>query len=332
MADGDSSLEAPECHFWKMPQEVQDMIFELAYGIKSHYQPVQKPPPARPRRNWGEDIETDIEKPFTPKVEEFLICKTWLLCAAAAWIQAQSVLPPLYSNRTFLSTGLIAAFTRHIDLSSYTGAFDLKILRAYRNLCYLRICLGVDDFRAESRCPWTCKLDSGDFQCIRFVQQLIAIRGLTDFELSESSYHLQGTRTQDERTAWKENLESFESYVKSFVLLPKDKSYVHSNTIVKSGPMPLYLGSRVCHETSKLLPVNYYKRYGQLFEIASDFIESQSWENMHKLTSSPIVEELDAKTALPKSGDELVQMLGMTPGQLWKYVQKAKKSGLALDL
>lgn len=53
---------------------------------------------------------------------------------------------------------------------------------------------------------------------------------------------------------------------------------------------------------------------------------------MHALTSSPIVEELDASTALPKSGDELVQMLGMTPGQLWKYVQKAKKCGLAVDV
>lgn len=246
MADIDSSLEAPECHFWKMPQEVQDMIFELAYGIKSQHQMVQKPPPPRPRRNWGENFETNVEKPFTPKVEEFLVCKTWLLSAAAAWIRAQSVLPPLYESRAFLSTGLIAAFARHIDLSFYTGVFDLEILRAYRNIRYLRICLEVDDFNAESRCPWTSKLDSGDFQSIRFVQDLIALRGLTDFGLSESSYHLQGARTQDERIAWKENLEAFESYVKSFVLLPKDKSYVQSNTVVMSGPMPLYLGSRVC--------------------------------------------------------------------------------------
>lgn len=339
MADGNVSLEARECHFWKMPPELQEMVFELAYGIRSPHALVQNLSGSLATQSW--DRKSAARKPFPgSKVQDFLVCKTWFLSAVAAWIKAQRIIPPCdASPALFLAIGLFAEFAREIDLSELTTFGGLQVLRSYRNLRHLNISIMTFDFSARGKFPWLLELEPDDFEKMEIMEPLRTLRGLDECRISRSSYQDSDIQLAAQKEVWKRNLEALESYANSSVLLPKDKSYVRPNTQVKSGPRPLYLGSRVCYGTSRLLPEKCYRGlYGDPFVIDSSYLKSPPPQKVGMSVGMKVPEPTKAVEVIdllddtvPKTAHQLLEMLKMTPEQAWNWFQKAKKMARELS-
>lgn len=279
-------------------------------------------------QTWGDALSTKRPSRM-PKVQDFLVCKSWFQSAAAAWIRVQSIVS-LYIP---LATGIFASFAQDVDME-WVSPHEVGVLQDYRSLRYLQVTIAAHRFSAEARCPWISKLTAEDFSKVDIMPSIIALRGLKQFKVSRSSYICRGLKTRAEETLWKENLEALESYVNSFVLAPKDDPSVRASTMVEDGPKPLYLGSRVCQGTSRLLPVDFYLRYGEPFDVARrpELEPITLCEGLLLPRPSPSREKSDADHGLPETAHELVDMLGMTPQQIWRWTQKAKDIGAGPDI
>lgn len=321
MADGGLSLEAQECHFWKMPQEVQDMIFELAYGIKSQYKLKQTSVDPH-MQNWG---SWETQGSLTEKVEELIVCKDWFRSAGKAWIQAQSIHFVSGPKIEFLGNGLFVTFARDISLDQHFDVYSAEALCAYRSLRRLEIRIGAEHFSTNSKCPWLFELDPEDFKKMDSAPYLLTLRDLKEFRLSTSSYHLRSPKSQTEKVTWKKNLDAFESYAKTFVTRPKE-SIILPKPSNNSDPKPLYVGSLVCNGTPKMLPVRYY--YDILpgvLRVALNVTEQKKLRRMGVQESTASMEKsAHSDEFLPATADELIQMLSMTPQQAWTWIQTAK--------
>lgn len=243
------------------------MIFGFAYTRRTEFLLISKLEWERDDRSKRRQSGHYIPNPFPgPKVDAFMVSKSYFANAAKAYMGALSLMRGGCNSRSLLTTitnpGICAAYVKELEVDM------ISVLYRIHNLCTrlqkLTFVL-CDDFRdfihAEA---WERVLDERDFTQFAGMSSLLAFRGLQHFSIrAEKLDRLQqfSTRADESKDVkmgereqiWESNIRRLETYIKSRVLLPKQRTTKPGLSLQESTSMPLYAGSAVSAGSSQLI-------------------------------------------------------------------------------
>ena len=274
---GPSQEATSPCHLWRMPQEIIDIIIDMAYGHNSRdgVKTIRawNEEEIRRKKHGGHEYEM---KPFKPKVDDFIVSKAFFVLAAKAWFGEQTWLDgPTYKS-SFFRGRLFYEYGTYIQRPADSR---LEAIVSCPRLHTAHIDVSPDHFdelilsdnspASDPKLPWLDQLGPSDFEKLRITAAIKKASGLRHFSLRETACYF--PKNDDEREMWHTNVKALEQYLRPFVTGPKKTP---EDDYPGDRPRPLYSGSRVCWETSELLPEDFWKertRNGGPFQVATRY-------------------------------------------------------------
>lgn len=190
------------------------------------------------------------------RVQGFMVSKEFFINAVKAWMHspfrnvAEQILEGIDHSWDLTDYGLFLQFRAEMDTFS-TCLPDRA--SSCMNLKVLRLVISSPEFGQTRESVCHTELQSDDFEKMHLTKVLKRLRGLRVFEL----YPASSLNSPLLNEKFQQSLKDYEAYIRSFVLLPKTRS-TQPKVKTTIGTSPLYLGSRVCSDSSKLLPADYY--------------------------------------------------------------------------
>ncbi|EME39212.1 hypothetical protein DOTSEDRAFT_28386 [Dothistroma septosporum NZE10] len=251
----------PPCYFWKLPQELQSMVFEFAFGEERSGELIMpnglKQREKERKQQRGSSYE--IRKFTGHKVNDFMVSKQYFVDAAQAWFEAQcfSMVPGAngYVTDDILDLGLFRQYGTSII--TYFGQKDtLKECLALKhiNLRFMPRILETDNL-----CPWLDQYTERDFAGLQRVKPALAGISRTQHEIAITTTFLD--RIDDNapaKTVWLANVEGIAAYTRKMIASSRRNITVLEQAtvlVMAEYGTPLYPGSRICFEHSNLLPI-----------------------------------------------------------------------------
>ena len=210
-------------HLLKLPQEIQDIIFDFAYPAIDHFKVIT-------RTQWSEREwekrrargKSYARQPFTtPTVSSFLISKNFFTSAAKAFVSNQTL---THSHASILlrtpRCTLITTFVRKTILS----LMDLMLLSANKKLPptlkHIAVQVRSLDFNdcVGPKFAWEEVFSDSDLRAIIKHYKLDGISGLKEFQLLPDKNHY--AKSQDEEKYWTFNIRILEGYIRMRVTKP----------------------------------------------------------------------------------------------------------------
>lgn len=239
-------------HLLSLPNELQDMIFELAYppqaGLKlADLEGWEKRERDR-RRTERDNYVARVLPPLI--VEHFLVCKLLFVAASRAWTSAQTFSNDFDGPFSILGMlgikssrfGILGAYLAKLVMPRY-WRHDLVTYTSLRELC---ITVDVDIFLpVEPRFAWVDELTGKDLDTVVRASALSQLSGLRSFEMKAGS--CRWANSADEQQIWVANVKRLEDLAKRNALRPRIEGT--SAAIERSLPVEeahaLYPGSSV---------------------------------------------------------------------------------------
>lgn len=225
-----------------LPQELQDIIFDLAYPDEPYadftnpesweYEEKEK------RKQKGPSY---TKRPYpNPKVNEWLVSKQYFVAAAKAWVQNQSLDDG--DSRTMLGFGDHPGGVLAQWLTRSNSYWDLGKMPSVK--C-LNIAVHHSEFEGlEDYYPWECELDEEAFMKTRIYQYLKDVRGLQSFKAEAMTIYI--AEDNEKATAiWTSNVHAFGAFMERLVTRPEDEGAESVSDDDLDGPTPLYNESLV---------------------------------------------------------------------------------------
>ncbi|CAK3846606.1 Hypothetical predicted protein [Lecanosticta acicola] len=301
----------PQCHLWRMPQEIIDMIVDMAYAHKSG-------DCIKTIRAWNDEEirrkklggHTYQIRPFKPKVDDFLVSKAFFALSAKAWFSVQTWEDGPTHKSSFFRSRLFYEYGTYVERPADSR---LEGVVTCPRLHTAHIGMTTDNFdelilqeglpASEQKLPWIDKLEAADFEKLKVTAALKKASGLREFSLRPVGYGY--TKSDEDRQIWKDNVHALEEYVRPIVTGPKklaDEEYP------KDCPRPLYAGSRVCWDTSDMLPEDFWKersRAGGPFQVIARYKNLEDREVKAKELSGIYLERM---LKLGVDADEMLRL------------------------
>ncbi|KAK5137661.1 hypothetical protein LTR08_007956 [Meristemomyces frigidus] len=239
--------EPQPCFFFKLPQELQDEIFALAYPRNGRISATIKrhTTSARIKRKM---LRAD-RRLSSYKVNKFMISKAWFVGAAKAYMSAQTwvMTVDLMSVIEKQPTGLFSTFVARVevDMSAFPVSFDLGLFASWEGLKYLCLVLIKRNFNdMGGKYIWLEVWCAADFEKLAITAALKQIKGLKQLTVSDKTSWL---LRLPEREVLRRNQKAFEEYIQPFVTMARvDSSAADKVKWCPSGRRSLYRGSMVC--------------------------------------------------------------------------------------
>ena len=269
MADDDQhALSIPTSsppHFFNLPQELQDMIFEFAYYRESSTDLLGKKEwyARKFRRRPGKDTDAFVPQPYPgPKVSEFLISKRWFVAAAEAYVRSQKVFLSRkiqgQSTEPFWTEGIVTAFARDVEADFYSCRFLFR-MADLRNLCVTPNSAGIADAISDENhdheheiLPFREReLTVAELARTHLARSLQQVRGLAHLTVVCSELDdLVGNDKQSQM--WRRNVENLMAMMRMKNVSPRTWDTSAENEDSCDDFWPLYPGSRVGFGASTL--------------------------------------------------------------------------------
>ncbi|KAK5675890.1 hypothetical protein LTS10_011622 [Elasticomyces elasticus] len=299
--DPNLGLASETPHLMALPQEILDMIFELAFAGSGRLTIIagvawldKKGTAEAISRNRSQG--SHIIRPYLGrKVDEFMVSKTFFVTAAAAYMRNQVVCgTDLVSLQLCTSTGIGKAWLRTLDCKMAT--LPTKPILTLRSLV---ISIGSYQFESVGLKPSDDELVEADFAKIRFIDDLLGIRGLKAFQLHDTGRHR--VSNPSDRARWDRNVQRLDTLIRSKVLQPKAEN---TSTYRASGvhtSSALYPGSLVSSTGSKLLSASSASLYPFKMEPSRESTSAVSHPSQHlknKITASDVPSSIEGLKSL----------------------------------
>lgn len=309
---GPSQEATSPCHLWRMPQEIIDIIIDMAYGHNSRdgVKTIRawNEEEIRRKKHGGHEYEM---KPFKPKVDDFIVSKAFFVLAAKAWFGEQTWLDgPTYKS-SFFRGRLFYEYGTYIQRPADSR---LEAIVSCPRLHTAHIDVSPDHFdelilsdnspASDPKLPWLDQLGPSDFEKLRITAAIKKASGLRHFSLRETACYF--PKNDDEREMWHTNVKALEQYLRPFVTGQKKTP---EDDYPLDRPRPLYSGSRVCWETSELLPEDFWKertRNGGPFQVATRYRGLEERKEKAKELGSIFLERM---AKLQMDPEELLQLV-----------------------
>ncbi|KAK4546024.1 hypothetical protein LTR36_002161 [Oleoguttula mirabilis] len=247
-----STTQAQPCFFFELPQEIQDMIFALAYPkaspsctrIVSRFD-LESSWRHRKRAGWPLRSDHTIRL-FTRKVEIFLISKAWFIGAAKAYMCAQVW---SFEDKALRLVGEHPGlFVQFATTLKVYKASQLLHFAKWQGVKVLVVCVSRKAFEEMStKEMWLDLCEEADFDKLSITAALKSLTSLEhlDFLLSACYYAIAGS----ERDTLRRNIEALKGHVLRSVSAERGNSRKAGMTEERlTGRTPLYAGSRVWFE------------------------------------------------------------------------------------
>lgn len=256
-----TTMEEPtQSRLMALPQELQDMIFDLAYPRVSDNTFYESPFEwqfSQERRRMLDPENCVIQDYPGAKVGEWLVSKRYLINAARAWVSNQTFSHTIHfsceignSGRYHLG-GVVCEWVTDMLLAD-----DMEhIVGKLSNLKRLEVYFREGDFNEDMRTgkiPWVDVFDDEDFKGSRLTRSLAGVRGLSEFKAKPHPGLFEEYLTSDlKEMRWDKSWRAFEIFLREQVTRPKTTELAGSQVPEHA---PLYCCSRVRFGTSKLGP------------------------------------------------------------------------------
>lgn len=268
-----SFASKPRPHLFDLPQEIQNIIFDLAYPPVEGFKPVI-------RWHWNirekgkrkSDGSTYTIQPFPPpKVSQFLVSKRFFLAAAKAFIGNQAFTDPesprslgVFGHRQNIVTRFMTKAKLELRTLRYIG----EATPFLPSLRFLTLTMEDDGFdlteledvkfdSIERRYPWEQELTDKDIRAVASYYHVERMAGVTEFCLICEDYRYRFDRTKEQKLLVELNVHKLENHIKSIVLKPRQS--IEKVTPQDGGA--LYPGSKGSWENSETTEGNI-KRQG----------------------------------------------------------------------
>lgn len=235
-ASTSASEEGRKVGLLYLPQELEDIIFNLAYPCQpdaiwlDHNDWVKK---ERSKQRADRTCYTTRAFPRT-KVHEFLVSKQYFVAAARAWVGNQKIdterSPAFDFVPTGMAGGIVSAYVVDMRCSLY-NFIGTRMVYLLPRLVALEIV--VDYWKFESvkpRTAWDDELTVQDFNEVEAVMKLTYLSGLRKFKLIPDRCYHADTEAQKER--WARNVQAFEDLLRPYVVgkrLPEASAIAEKN-------------------------------------------------------------------------------------------------------
>lgn len=220
----------PPLQLFSLPQEIQDIIFDLAYPTDSGFQAIST-------SQW-EERETDSSRkyghsyerrPFpSVKVNEFLVSKRFFLSAAKAFVSHQLFDDDFLRIKANSGDwGVIHQFLTKIEVTPLTLFMTLRSAGVPPDLKHMTINLSehaISDAVAP-RFVWDDELNSKDLMMVIRSLQLDRLMGLKSLYITSDHFY---ARRPAEEVIWQMNLRKLESLARALVTRPRYQKKVLS--------------------------------------------------------------------------------------------------------
>ncbi|KAK5693394.1 hypothetical protein LTR97_009963 [Elasticomyces elasticus] len=248
--DPNVALARETPHLMKLPQEMLDMIFELAYASDGMLKVLSKD-------GWEFGQKWSTKRSGWPfpalKVDTFMVSKAYFVNAAKACIQRQIVCGDADDIRVavrslcvFTMAGLGNVWLRRLESPLLIMPF-----KGVQNLKHLILEIKDFDFRRDRKEPFDLEMAEADFCKIDDISTVLELRGIKHFELQHhpSIYD----KKPDQIARWNRNMQRLDTLIRSKVLQPKAPSSGSNLPGGMLGSSALYPGSLVSATGSQLL-------------------------------------------------------------------------------
>ena len=325
-----SPISAPVAHrrpgvsLLDLPQEIQDIIFSLAYPKVDPFKYIIKEDwdfEERERRRKNRDGYTP--RPFPqPKVCDFLVSKQFFVAAARAYVGNQTFnrmtgirlsRPSFDWSRPYVRClGIAGEFMTEAVIDVWHTNFgDMP-----PSLKRLTIELAYYQFEIlEPKLVWEDYLSDDDCKTVMVKETYDRLVGLQEFHLVPGGCYYANTKAKTD--IWHANVRKFESFVRPYGTRPKDAQHEGDQGMTPGQAVPLYRGSKVCFRESK---VQEQERpfFNTLFlrellglELGSPLADLSSYVNGFKGLRTPISRKSKGrKTSSQNSPPTLQGLLG----------------------
>lgn len=245
--EGETASRTP-AHLLTLPQEIQDMIFGLAFQRAKKTRLIT-------RGEWEKCERSKRTMSSAYSVREFpelqinrsLVSKSFFVGACKAYIRSRALWDTIYSDRILGPNvpGVFKDFTTAVRTDNAWSIIcsDLTSLKSL----YIEVPLHFFDGPTPKLACEVLLLEE-DIAKLSVYQRLLEVRGLSRFELVCSRYVQQ--RKSHEREVFLANVKRLEALLKPVVTRPRE--IVQISKIACHPPQRLYTGSAVCFGTSKL--------------------------------------------------------------------------------
>ncbi|KAK4897541.1 hypothetical protein LTR27_004685 [Elasticomyces elasticus] len=249
-----SNEAQPPCHFFALPVEMQDMIFELAYPttnakiiFKHEWQEEQDDLYKRDRTSYVPAAFPDY------KVSELMVSKKFFVGAARAYMGAQHWTDDTTSALLADQCGLFYEYARHISLPDTWLVGDAANCPRLASLEVELDGYDFDDMRRGLH-MWEDICQASDFEGLETTTQLLRLTRVTSlksvkFTAARTCSLFANTAAKEQM--WQDNVRRYQEYICK--QLDQHKEPLAERMIQKLGG-PLYMKSRVCFDSKVLLP------------------------------------------------------------------------------
>ncbi|KAK5739412.1 hypothetical protein LTR17_005317 [Elasticomyces elasticus] len=270
------------CHFFALPVEIQDMIFELAYPMtnakivfKCDWQEEQDDLYKKDRTNYVPAAFPDY------KVSELMVSKKFFVGAARAYMGAQHWTDDTTSALLGDQCGLFYEYARHISLpDTFLMGDPAKCPR----LASIEVELDAYDFDDMRRGlhMWEDICQDSDFEGLETTTQLLRLSrcpSLKSVKFTAARTCSLFANTAVKEQMWQDNVRRYQEYI--FKQLDQHKEPLADTMVQKPGG-PLYMKSRVCFDSKVLLPEGN-PLLGSVTAITGSLADSDIPETEHEL-------------------------------------------------
>ncbi|KAK3647087.1 hypothetical protein LTR56_008255 [Elasticomyces elasticus] len=307
-------------HLMTLPQEMLDMIFESAFAGTGKINIISKPgwdAVEKAKRRAAGSKGYNISPFPVPKVQEFLVCKSFFVNAANAYLKG-NVVHGSSRNVSACGTGLSKLVTTGIGRAwlrslECEGALLPCGLSGLRSLVVVATQTDFSDLE-----PWEDDINEADFRRLFWISTLLQVRGVQHFELRKK-IRPEYVSDPKKRSCWERNIQRLDTLVRSKVFQPKAASSGSDRPGGMLNSPALYPGSLVSSTGSKLLSASStsagHRSMGANRDTTSD-VSPSSQHPKGKLTTSDI----------PSSIEGLKSLLDTNGMAFVAWVNEAKKS------
>ena len=324
-------IENPQpCHLWRLPQEIQDTIFALAY-------PKQRDINICFRRDWERREEYEQNKdrsgytvrPFpSHKVNEFMVSKRFFVGATKAWFSAQAWTYEYLSREgsqvsTFIATdnGLFLHFAQEIQTT-----FSRSTTRSIRNMVQLRklhLLVRESDFEGiNGKDAWEDIFKEDELNQLPIVAMFDEVRGLKVFDMKPN--YCTFANTERKEKILKANVKALVAIIRPKVTLAKPAPVLATGKEVTSC-LPIYRSSHVCFACSGI-----HRPHGELmsFEEAFEALENEeAARNSSRLWKRGITDEDISNTR-----EGVREMMRTQSERVIDYLIRANQNSMGMRL
>ncbi|KAK3613507.1 hypothetical protein LTR56_027841 [Elasticomyces elasticus] len=270
------------CHFFALPVEIQDMIFELAYPMmnakiifKCDWQEEQDDLYKKDRTNYVPAAFPDY------KVSEFVVSKKFFVGAARAYIGAQHWTDDTTSTLLADQCGLFHEYARHISLPDTYLVGDAAKCPRLASLDVELDAYDFDDMRRGLH-MWEDICQGSDFEGLETTTQLLRLTRVTSlkslkFTAARTCSLFANTAAKEQM--WQDNVGRYQEYICK--QLDQHKEPLADRMNQEPGG-PLYMKSRVCFDSKVLLPEGT-PLPGSLSAVTGSLADSDIPETQHEL-------------------------------------------------